>query len=524
MLVAERWRSAVLVGALALVAGVMPAQAWAADPGVLDDPIRLEVGHIDAFNLELNDDHSVRLTLKEDVTGSHVVRTPESVQLYVKEAARQQVPANYVPGLPGEVYFLPLTQDPELIWPGWDSQALSTVYGGDAKVDIHVTAMDGPGEVFLWTQGVFGTPVQLLTTGWTFPGIIHQDFLAHVHANWAFTEAGTYKLTAHAVVTSANGNLTSTSQAATYTFVVSQRSALTPQVPAQDGNTVTIPSQPWVTYLDADGHALPAGPIELSADLAVSAVPAYGFDLADGAASSWSFEYQAPQPEPTPTPTVTATPEPSVTPTPEPTATPTPEPTPTPSPEPGKKLTKAPTPAVSGTGKVGKTLKAKAGTWKPSKVSLTYQWLRDGLPIAKATKSSYKLAKTDAGRRITVAVTGSKTGYEPTTRTSKAKSVAKVRSAVKLSMPKKTKKDQPVTVKITVSTAVSAPTGTVAVSVKGASVSAVVTEADRGKVAVVLPGIAKKGSYKVKAVFRPSGETAVSTSTSKTVTKKLKVS
>ena len=189
----------------------------------------------------------------------------------------------------------------------------------------------------------------------------------------------------------------------------------------------------------------------------------------------------------------------------------------------GKALTKTPTPAISGTGKVGKTLKAKAGTWKPSKVKLSYQWLRDGEPIAKATKSSYKLAKADAGRKITVRVTGSKSGYVSVAKTSKAKSVAKVKAKVKLSLPSKVAKVAQATAKLTVTAAVANPAGTVKVTVNGKTVTAALTTAGKGKISVKLPAIGKKGKYKVKASFTPTGETGASTSKSSTVSKTLKV-
>ncbi|MGC3953192.1 MAG: Ig-like domain repeat protein [Propionicimonas sp.] len=189
----------------------------------------------------------------------------------------------------------------------------------------------------------------------------------------------------------------------------------------------------------------------------------------------------------------------------------------------GKALTKTPTPTISGTAKVGKTLKVKAGSWAPSKVTLAYQWLRDGAPIAKATKTSYKLTKADAGRRISVRVTGSKTGYVSVAKTSKAKTVAKVKATVKLSVPSKVAKGKQATVKVTVTGAVSKPTGKVTVTVNGKKVTSVLTAAGNGKVSVKLPALKKKGSYKVKASFSPTGETAVSTSKSSTVSKKLKV-
>ena len=75
---------------------------------------------------------------------------------------------------------------------------------------------------------------------------------------------------------------------------------------------------------------------------------------------------------------------------------------------------------ISGTAKVGKTLTAASGTWAPKPDSLGYQWYRSGKAIAKATKASYKLTKSDAKKTITVKVTAKKAGYETLTRASKA--------------------------------------------------------------------------------------------------------
>lgn len=214
--------------AIAALAGIAVAAApLAAIPafaagGDLEDPVTLETGHIDAFNLALNGDGSVRLNLKEDVTGSHVQRTPESVELFVKDDAYLEgLPAAYLPpGAPTTLWYLPMTQDQNLIWPGWDSQGVASVYGAQADVDIVISDVDGPGDVYVWSQGVFGDPAQLLADDWALPDTIHQDYLAHVHANWGFTAPGTYVLTAQATVTSADSTLSSTSNAATYTFVV----------------------------------------------------------------------------------------------------------------------------------------------------------------------------------------------------------------------------------------------------------------------------------------------------------------
>lgn len=84
------------------------------------------------------------------------------------------------------------------------------------------------------------------------------------------------------------------------------------------------------------------------------------------------------------------------------------------------KLTSTPVPKISGTPKVGKRLTATVGRWKPSGVTLGYQWYRDGQKIARATKAGYTLQPADAGHRISVRVTGTKPGYAKTTKASKA--------------------------------------------------------------------------------------------------------
>ena len=77
------------------------------------------------------------------------------------------------------------------------------------------------------------------------------------------------------------------------------------------------------------------------------------------------------------------------------------------------KPTVSPTTAV----KQGTTLTARAGTWTPG-VKLTYQWRRSGAAIAGATKTTYKVAPADAGAKVTVTVTGSRTTYPTTSQTS----------------------------------------------------------------------------------------------------------
>jgi hypothetical protein len=82
-------------------------------------------------------------------------------------------------------------------------------------------------------------------------------------------------------------------------------------------------------------------------------------------------------------------------------------------------FTKVTVPTVSGKAKVGKTLSATVVAWAPA-ATFTYQWLRNGKAISKATKATYKLTKSDKGKKISVTITGSRAGYVSVVKTSTA--------------------------------------------------------------------------------------------------------
>jgi alpha-tubulin suppressor-like RCC1 family protein len=73
-----------------------------------------------------------------------------------------------------------------------------------------------------------------------------------------------------------------------------------------------------------------------------------------------------------------------------------------------------PKPAITGTHRSGHVLQVahlrKSG-FTPAATGLSYQWLRNGTPIAHATASSYRLTAADRGQRVSVRVTASRVGY-----------------------------------------------------------------------------------------------------------------
>lgn len=82
-------------------------------------------------------------------------------------------------------------------------------------------------------------------------------------------------------------------------------------------------------------------------------------------------------------------------------------------------FTANPVPIVSGLNKVGSTLSAATGQWD-SGVTLSYQWLRDGLEIPNQTSSKYLLSFSDLGRSVSVQVNGTMYRYLPATQKSRA--------------------------------------------------------------------------------------------------------
>lgn len=74
---------------------------------------------------------------------------------------------------------------------------------------------------------------------------------------------------------------------------------------------------------------------------------------------------------------------------------------------------------ITGTTRVGRTLRAHPGRWSPEATRVRYQWRADGKAIPRATRSTFRLTSRQAGKRISVKVTASRTGYATATRTTK---------------------------------------------------------------------------------------------------------
>ncbi|CAN5414709.1 hypothetical protein BH11ACT8_BH11ACT8_32850 [soil metagenome] len=76
-----------------------------------------------------------------------------------------------------------------------------------------------------------------------------------------------------------------------------------------------------------------------------------------------------------------------------------------------KEITATAPPRVLGAPRVGETLTARTGVWKPSGPTKQVEWLADGVPVPGATATTFTLGAKQAGAVMSVRVTAAKKGY-----------------------------------------------------------------------------------------------------------------
>ncbi|MBF4621106.1 carboxypeptidase regulatory-like domain-containing protein [Clavibacter sp. VKM Ac-2542] len=94
-------------------------------------------------------------------------------------------------------------------------------------------------------------------------------------------------------------------------------------------------------------------------------------------------------------------------------------------------FTTVPTPTISGTAQVGSTLTAAPGTWAPVPTTFSYRWFVANVAVSGATASTYAPVAADVGKKITVTVTGARSGYTSASKTSAASAAVVAAPAAK---------------------------------------------------------------------------------------------
>ncbi|MFB4193635.1 choice-of-anchor M domain-containing protein [Streptomyces carpaticus] len=187
-----------------------PATARAdepADPDGLDQTVDpdeenvggeavLSVGHVDLGPRFV--DGVWRIHGRDDSQVPPVWRLLTDVVTQVSEEARQPVPDDeqfaFLGAAPGEdVYVIPQTQAPGVIWLGWNTQDPEVMEQVNRGVTLSMLNAEGPGHFSVFLQdGAFGPPDVLWDSSVADRQDLWVDVNTHTHANWVFTEPGVY--------------------------------------------------------------------------------------------------------------------------------------------------------------------------------------------------------------------------------------------------------------------------------------------------------------------------------------------
>ena len=187
----------------------------------------LDHGHADIFDLTSDASGALTLRIKEDATGSGVMREPEQTLLAVNKSTLTQIPTSVseATGAPTAAYLLGQSGDNQatVLWPGWDT--LGVAAGGYDAARFHIS-YTGPenGRIYAFTSSLTeGT--KAVTNDGSFdlaPGgdDIDQPYAAHKHVNWLFTRAGRYTLTVQASAWTPGATGAASAQSAAHTYTI----------------------------------------------------------------------------------------------------------------------------------------------------------------------------------------------------------------------------------------------------------------------------------------------------------------
>lgn len=187
----------------------------------------LDRGHADIFDLSSDASGALTLRIKEDATGSGVMREPEQTLLAVNKSTLTKIPdsVSQSTGAPAAAYLLGQSGDNQatVLWPGWDT--LGVAAGGYDAARFHIS-YTGPadGRIYAFTSSL-AEGTKAVTNDGSFdlaPGgdDIDQPYAAHKHVNWLFTRAGRYTLTVQASAWTPGNTGAANAQSAVRTYTI----------------------------------------------------------------------------------------------------------------------------------------------------------------------------------------------------------------------------------------------------------------------------------------------------------------
>lgn len=184
-------------------------QRLSADEPISHGHLEIGHGHVDIgpkfvngrWTLMIHDDHEVTPTW----------RSPDDVVFRVHDTAKLPVPDDaaydFVAAHPGqEVYVVPQTEMPGVVWPGWNTQDPEVQRRLGTGATLTFEGVRGPGEFSVHLEnGNFSGPQVLWNSQQDSPQDIWVPKNSHTHANWIFTKPGPYLVQVKASATLSDG-------------------------------------------------------------------------------------------------------------------------------------------------------------------------------------------------------------------------------------------------------------------------------------------------------------------------------
>ncbi|MGL5860723.1 MAG: TIGR03773 family transporter-associated surface protein [Phycicoccus sp.] len=171
----------------------------------------LSSGHIDFASRIVGG--KLESLIGDGTSGAKVYREPGGTILWLKPSSLVTLPAGYeqVGAVGSSVWQVPQTQNPDLIWLGWSTEALNAG-NTSGSVTWTINSISGPGPLRVYLSGSFGgMQAMVFNDG----GSYDIPLGVHAHANWAFSAEGIYRISTTQTATLSNGQVSSDTETLT---------------------------------------------------------------------------------------------------------------------------------------------------------------------------------------------------------------------------------------------------------------------------------------------------------------------
>lgn len=166
-------------------------------------------------------------------------------------------------------------------------------------------------------------------------------------------------------------------------------------------------------------------------------------------------------------------------------------------------------PQLSGTAEIGRRLTATDGSWSVAGAAVTHQWLRDGQPIPGATRSRYRVERSDLRSTLSVRVTATSGALRAESTSVQTDRVRKATTKVRVSLVGQRVKGRAARVRVALSAVGVKPRGTIVVRVDGRRVARLKS---RGRTTLRVP-VGPGARHRVKVAFLGSRQAARASAT-----------